>query len=358
LRRPGPYLALFITLLCTLPVLIWNASHSWITVTHVSERSGLSAPWKPTLRFFWEFLGAEAGLLNPAFFVAALWAMAAFWKRDRAEAASTNGTAPPPWADPHAVLLFLFCMGGPIFLGHWLYSLYTRVLPNWIAPAVVPMFCLMAIYWGRRVRAGARAFERWYAAGVTVGIVALVVLHEPRVVQHLVGRELTADKDPLRRVRAWKETARVVEEARQRLAAEGRPVFILAGHYGLAGQLSFYLPEAKPLVRTRPLVYCRLEATPKNQFYFWPHYRYRDARQGENAIYVTTLRGPRYSTAAWLQAVIRDGPGPAPEPPATAPPPPALLEQFDSVKDLGVRPVYRRQQVYRWLQLYECRGLR
>ena len=43
--------------------------------------------------------------------------------------------------------LYLFCMGAPVFLGHWLFSFHSRILPNWIAPAIIPMFCLMVVYW-------------------------------------------------------------------------------------------------------------------------------------------------------------------------------------------------------------------
>ena len=55
LKKPGPYLALLIFALCTLPVLIWNAQHGWITDRHVADDAGMSLPWQPTLRFFWEF---------------------------------------------------------------------------------------------------------------------------------------------------------------------------------------------------------------------------------------------------------------------------------------------------------------
>ena len=62
----------------------------------------------------------------------------------------------------------------------------------------------------------------------------------------MLGQPLPPDKDPLRRVRAWQATAEVVEAARARLLAEGKPVFIVVHHYGITGLLSFYLPEARP----------------------------------------------------------------------------------------------------------------
>jgi hypothetical protein len=35
-----------------------------------------------------------------------------------------------------------------------------------------------------------------------------------------------------------------------------------------------------------------------------------------------------------------------------------LLDDFESVQDLGVTPVLYHGRVYRWLQLFECRRLR
>src|ERR1041385_6115114 len=108
----------------------------------------------------------------------------------------------------------------------------------------------------------------------------------------------------------------MVNETRQKLeAAEGKSFFIITDHYGMAGQLSFYLPEARTNVLRTPLVYCRSSAVPENQFYFWPGY---SERKGENAIYVRELN--------------RNNPKlePAPE---------RLKIEFDTVTDLGVTNV-------------------
>ena len=106
----------------------------------------------------------------------------------------------------------------------------------------------------------------------------------------LTWDEILAEQAPakvvVRRVREWDQTAAVVGQARQELLAEGKPVFIIGNHYGLVGQVSFYLPEARAAVKTNPLVYFRHTATPQNQFFFWPGY---NLRKGENAVFVTEL---------------------------------------------------------------------
>src|SRR5205085_3410572 len=159
----------------------------------------MARAWKPTLRFFWEFLFAELALLNPVFFIGALWATVAVWKKRHEQ---------PLW-------LYFFCVGAPIFLGHLAWSLHSRVLPNWIAPAVVPMFCLMVLYWDARWRAGARWVKCWLIGGLIFGFTAAVLMHESNLIGKIAGRPLPGEVDPQRRVRAWKETTAVVEQARQ-----------------------------------------------------------------------------------------------------------------------------------------------
>ena len=342
LKRPGPYLALGIVSLCTLPVVIWNSQHAWITARHVSENAGLTSAWKPTLRFFRDFTFTELGLLNPVFLVGALWAMAAFWKHRREN---------PLW-------LYLFCMGAPVFLGHWVYSLHSRILPNWIATAVVPMFCLMVAYWNARWQEAARFARGWLAGGVIGGLVAVGLAHESNVVGRIVGRPIPAEMDWLRRVRAWKETTATVEAARQKLMGEGKPVFVIADHYGMAGLFSFYMAEAKAAVGgPKPVVYAQTSDKPNNQLYFWPEYRYRGRRTGENAIYVYEVNPyPLEKSWPW-KWLTRQAVGYARIEP-TIDVPRLLQEEFESVTDLGLQEIKLRDRVFRRIQLFECRNLR
>jgi 4-amino-4-deoxy-L-arabinose transferase-like glycosyltransferase len=339
LRQSGPWLALGIFALCLLPVIIWNAQHDWITVHHVGENAKLDKPWEPTLRYFFEFLGAEAGLLNPIFFVAALWATFALWRRRQ----------------ENPLLLYFFAMGAPVFFGYWLYSLHSRILPNWIAAAVVPMFCLAVAYWHGRWREGFRAVGGWLAAGMIFGVLTVVICHDTGLIQKITRRRLPPKVDPLRRVNGWKETAQTVGEARTQLLAEGKDVLILGSHYGLTGQITFYLPEARRGLPDNPLVYYRTSDKPRNQFYFWPGYRER--HKGANAIYVDEARLPQFKRGwvrDWL-AGRKDFYEPDASPPDKVPK--EVLEEFQSVTFLGTRDITLRGQVLRRVELYACRNL-
>lgn len=316
LRRPGPYLALGINALACLPVLAWNAQHHWITMTHLANRGGLDKGWQPTLRFFWDFITAEMLLLNPVFLLGTVWAAIAMWKR-------------PLSRDRLSV--YLFSMGAPLFLFYFCYTLRARVQPNWIAPSVLPLFCLMLVYWDARWREGLTQLRHYLMGALAFGWMVVVPLHDTRLIAKATGYALPVRLDPLTRVLGWKETANVINRERLNLQSEGIPAFIIAAHYGTTSLLSFYIPEAHEGVPDKPLVYFESSEHPKNQFYFWPGY---EKRKGQNAIYVAPVD----------RSAIKA--------------PPRLEKEFASVTDLGTRDIVYRDRVLHRVQLFACRGLR
>lgn len=339
LRKPGPWLALVVFALCMTPVLIWNSQHGWITVHHVGENAKLDKPWEPTLAYFFEFAGSEAGLMNPVYFVAALWASFALWtQRER-----------------RPLALYFFAMSAPVFFGYWLYSLHSRILPNWIAAAVVPMFCLAVVFWEERWRNGARAVTRWLTVGVLFGAFAVAICHDTGIIHELTKRRLPPKMDPLRRVDGWRETAAIIRQARQQLLVEGRDVLILGSHYGITGLTTFYLPEARVGLPDKPLVYFRTSDTPKNQFYFWPGYR--GTHRGANAIYVDESPPPNLKRGWFWDWLARKKDIYDEKPPRKVKVPREVIEEFESVTDLGTRDIVIRGQIVRRVQLFACRNL-
>lgn len=311
LKKPGPYAALAINLLLTIPVLIWNSKHEWITVTHLADRGGLDETWNPSAKYVIDFLGAEFFLLNPVFFVGSIWAAVAFWKRPR-----------------EPIALYFFSMSAPLFLFYLFYTLRAQVQPNWIAPSAVPLFCLALWYWNPRLHPGTRAW-RFGLAGLFGGLIAVVVLHNTDIIATITGRPLPAKIDPLRRVRGWESLAGVANQSRTNLMAEGKPVFLIGDHYGITGLLSFYIPEARSRAAHDPIVFFETSDRAINQFYFWPSYA---ARHGQNAIYVQRANRPKTA-------------------------PPNLLKQFASVTSIGFREIAHNGRVLHRIQLYECRNL-
>ena len=342
LRTRGPWLALLVNLFCTLPVLIWNMQNGWISLAHVARHTGVgkaAAPLSKHLSWLVEFVGSEIFLLNPVFFVAAAIALIAIWR-----AAKRDGR-----------LVFLFCMGAPVFVLYIVLSLRSRVQPNWVAPSVLPMFAVMVVYWDARMRGGARQVKWWLAAGLLIGFVFVTILNESRLIEQFTGRPLPAKIDPLTRVRAHSELARVVGEARQTLAKEGKPTFVIGDHYGITSLMSFYMPEAKARVANDPLVFCQPSERPVDQYYFWPSYL--ESHRGQNAIFVDGREEPRL-TDGWMSRWWRGEINFTEAVGASDPAPEWLTDQFESVQNLGVREIKRRGQTYHVIRLFECRNLR
>jgi 4-amino-4-deoxy-L-arabinose transferase-like glycosyltransferase len=309
LRRPGPWLALAVNAACAIPVLVWNAQHGWVTVGHLAERGHLTARWRPGFRFLLEFVHAEFWLLHPIFAVAIVWASIALWRR----------------RDPVAV--YCSCMGVPLVLAYLAYTLRAPVLGNWIAPAVLPLLMATAIHWEARDRAGVRAPRLWLLLAVALAVPLMLVAHDAGPAGRLLGRR-PATLDPLVRLRPGPGLAEIASRERARLAAEGRPAFIVASTYGTASLISFYLPEARAAVAGDPLVHTVRGDVPHDQFFFWRGY---EGRRGQDAIFVEA-EGET--------------------------PPRRLVAQFASVRDLGLRDVLFRGEVVRRVRLFECRGLR
>jgi hypothetical protein len=274
--------------------------------------------------------------LNPIFFLGSLWAMFAFWRQRHEQ---------PLW-------LYFFCMGAPLFLGYWLWSFHSRIQPNWIAPAVLPMFCLMLLYWhGRR---GARPA---LAIGLALGAAMVILMLQSNFIGKLSGQPLPGALDPSRRVRAWKSAATLVEAEREKLAAEGKPAFIIADHYGITGLFTFYSPSARAALKSQPLVYCASSDAPKNQLFYWPEYRYENNRRGQNAIYVSD-RNLRRLEPGWVWKWLKRQPVGDDETPAPAPMPPRLLHEFESVTDLGEFEIKYGNRVFHRLHLWACYDLK
>ncbi len=321
LRRSGPYLALLVNGLLALPVLIWNAGHDWVTVTHVGGQADFADTLHFTTRYFFEFIGVEAGLLNPVFFLGMVWAGIAFW-----------------WRKPRDLrMVYFFAMGAPLVFAYTLQSFHARVLPNWIVPAVLPFMFVMLIYWEPFWEKA--WFRRTFQVGLGIGLVAMIFLSDTGIVKMVSGHPLPVRMDPLHRIRGWRETARLVGQARAELLKEGKPVFIISPEYGAASEVSFYLPAAQSSLGQHPVACCWDSSQPITEFHYWPEYNFWE-RTGDNAIYWEVLPLVKHSNV------------PSPESPE---PPPELAAKFQSVKSLGRFPANFRGEPMRWIEIFACR---
>jgi hypothetical protein len=249
-------------------------------------------------------------------------------------------------------------MGAPLFLFYFLFAFHSRVMPNWIAPSVLPLFCLMAVYFHERPESLLKKLKPWVVAGILAGLFVVILAHDTNLISKVARRTLPPKVDVLRRVRGGEALAGIVGKARTRLEVEsGKPTFIIGSHYGITSQVTFYLPEARARAGsgTEALAYTVSSDVPRNQFYFWPTYK---TRKGQNAIYMIEIDRPQLKRG-WFKTWLLGGKGLYEDaPPKTKNAPRQLLEEFESIKDLGSRDVIYRGRIMQRVQLFECRNLR
>ena len=263
LRGPGFAALLGVFALCTIPVLVWNAQHDWITLRHLGERGGLTdAPRFHPSEFF-VYLGLHFGVYSPLIFGAMLVALVWSWKKARA----------------HFRPRFLLAFTLPLFALYFTLALKQTGEPNWTAPAMVSLAILTAACW--QELAAERKWVRPFAV-LALGFGAVLSLMMANTdLLRVAGYPLSFDRDPSARLRGWRDAAEKVETLRKDYEAElGQPVFLIANHYGTASALAFYLRDKRREGPGHPPIYCPMSAAPGNQFYFWPRYdgtvRYAD----------------------------------------------------------------------------------
>ena len=255
LRRPGFAALLAAFALFTIPVLVWNAQHDWITLRHLGERGGLSdAPSFHPGEFF-IYLGKHFGVYSPLIFGAMLFAIPWSWKKARV----------------HFKPRFLLAFTLPLFALYFTLAIKHAGQPNWTAPAAISLAILTVACWHEL--AAERKWARTFAvAALAFGGVMSVLTVDTEMLRR-AGLPLSYDRDPSARARGWHTAAESIETLRKKFETEhGQPVFLIANNYGTAASLAFYFQDKRREAPGHPPVYCPMSAVPENQFYFWPRY--------------------------------------------------------------------------------------
>jgi hypothetical protein len=261
-KRPGLYSLLGAFIICTLPPIIWNKQHAWITLTHLRARGSLDQgfglhPLEPL-----KFLGEHFLFYSPLLFLALALAVLGSWRR----------------INQQFKVLFLFWFGLPVFLFYLLLSINKVAAPNWDALAFLSFGLLAAGFWRDRVQS-----NRWLRslAGVALGLGLLMsVVALDSDLLRSAGVRLSR-RDPSNRLRGWRSAATALESLRHDLEAKlGEKLFLIADDRDRASEVSFYLRDKRPEGPGHPPVYLVESQDLVNQFSFWPRYdQFIDAPQ-------------------------------------------------------------------------------
>lgn len=254
LCRPGFYIMLGTFLPFTLPPLVWNARHDWITVGHLTTRGGLQKAFHIDLSelstFVLQHFGAYSLLLFPAFIIAAVWAL--------------------PKARHHFKARFLLAFGLPLWALYLWLALKVAGEANWTAPAMVSLGILATAVW--HDWAATRAYRIFAVTALAVGLVMSIVVLNMDLLRQ-IGIAVPYEVDPSKRLRGWRTSAREIERVREDFEAQlGQPVFLIGCSYGVASDLGFYLKDKRLEGPGHPPIYFPESQQFENQFSFWPRY--------------------------------------------------------------------------------------
>jgi hypothetical protein len=333
-KRPGFYSLLALFALCTLPPIIWNQQHAWITLLHLRGRGGLeAAPGFHPLELL-SFLLEHFATYSPLLFLGLAWAVIASWRR----------------VGQQFKTLYLFWFGLPVFAFYFLLSCNKTASPNWDALAFVGFGLLAAGYWREKLeeRPG---WQRVAAAAFLLAIAMSVVALNTDLIR---TAGIVFRRDHSNQLRGWKSVTNAIEKVRKDVETQlGQRVFLIADERDRASEISFYLKEKRAEGPGHPPVYIVESQDMRNQFSFWPRYdefveRPATAPPEKDEVYteengINPFEG---RTALYIQ----DG--------GRREPPRNIRAAFQSTERLTTIEVRRFGERVRALDIYLCRTYR
>jgi hypothetical protein len=252
--RPGLYLLLGVFALCTVPPIVWNAQHAWITLTHLRSRGGLEQGFGLHPVELLAFLGEHFLSYSPLLFLGLAWGVIGSWRR----------------MNQQFKVLFLMWFGLPVFIFYLLLSINKAAAPNWDALSLLGFGLLALYFWRDRIEAS--AWLRGSAAvAVALGLFMSLIALDTDVLQS-AGLHLWRS-DPSDRMRGWRSATAAVEKLRDDLERKlGDKLFLIADARDRASEISFYLRDKRREGPGHPPVYIVESQDMLNQFSFWPRY--------------------------------------------------------------------------------------
>jgi 4-amino-4-deoxy-L-arabinose transferase-like glycosyltransferase len=333
--RPGLYSLLGMFVLCTVPPIVWNAQHAWITLVHLRSRGGVEEGFGFHPGELLAFLIQHFLAYSPFLFLALAWGVIGSWRR----------------VNQQFKVLFLMWFGLPVFAFYLLLSINKTAAPNWDGLAFFGFGLLAIHFWWKRLEASA-LLRVCANVALLVGLAMSVIALNTDLLR-TAGYELPRN-DPSDRMRGWKSATSAVEKIRNDLEAKlGEKLFLIADARDRASEMSFYLRDKRPEGPGHPPVYITESQDLVNQFSFWPRYdefvevKPGTPRPGDEVYTEESGINPFVGRSALF---IRQG--------EKEHPPHNIRAAFQSTEPVGTIDVRRYDKVIRRWQVFLCRNYR
>ncbi len=246
LKQKEPYIALVIELIVASPIFIWNLMHNSVMFRHAT---GLMSISPKALITFIDFVGGQAGVQTPFFFLAVTYGLCICAYRGIVRQ-----------DDKHLMLL---CLSGPVIIFIAFLSFGGRTEANWpisgyITGGIAGVAVFSEIY-NKGAKAAKYVIRAAFVFTLALGGFALIVVSYPTFLNTAFGISLPPRLDPANRLYGWKQLGVEVSKVLKTMP-EGS--FVSSRDYGLNALLAFY-------VDGNPQVYEIPGGRRMSQYGFW-----------------------------------------------------------------------------------------
>lgn len=260
--RKEPYIGLLIELALASPVFIWNFTHNAVMAKHAIGLMSISPHF---FRTFLDFIGGQAGVHTPLFFIAVVYALSVCGYRGIVKGNDTY--------------LFLFCLSAPTLIFIALLCLGGRTEANWPISGYITGGIAAVYVWAEKYSNGSKKLRLFIKGSVgftlVIGVLALILISYPQEVFKITKFRLPPKMDPANRLYGAKTLGIEASKVFKNLP---KGSFVATRDYGLNGLVAFYM-EGHPEVYQLP------DGRRMSQYDFWNHHIKAD---GEQALFINT----------------------------------------------------------------------
>lgn len=260
LYNKGIWSGMALSLMGLMPSVIWNSSHNWATFRHTfTQTTTVAAKGN-----FFDFLGAQFGVLSPIFFI--LMALGVFEIIKRRKTVSK-------------ALLFSALVTTLILSAFLVLSTTKKIQANWALFAYPTAAIIIAWYAIEVLKNGIRTL--YYGTALSL-LIVFTLLSIPFLQNHPLPLlpKLPYSINPFRHSVGWSELKKALTD----IPYQPQDNFLFSDNYQMTSLLSFYGP-----VQHRQYFFNILNRR-QNQFCFWP--TMAQEQVGKTGYYVWSKNSP------------------------------------------------------------------